>query len=68
MRLFGFEMDYYDEYHNDKYKIFDAVPNNVLYGIDGNLYFIDTQIRIKRCIRMQYWLILWGSSMRQRDY
>ena len=54
MRLFGFEMDYYDEYHNDKYKIFDAVPNNVLYGIDGNLYFIDTQIRIKRCIRMQY--------------
>ena len=54
MRLLGFEMDYYDEYHNDKYKIFDAVPNNVLYGIDGNLYFIDTQIRIKRCIRMQY--------------
>lgn len=54
MRLLGFEMDYYDEHHNDKYKIFDAVPNNVLYGIDGNLYFIDTQIRIKRCIRMQY--------------
>ena len=54
MRLLGFEMDYYDEYHNENYKIFDDVPNNVLYGIDGNLYFIDTQIRIKRCIRMQY--------------
>ena len=24
-------------------EIFDAVPNNVLYGIDGQLYFIDTQ-------------------------
>ena len=25
----------------------DAVPNNVLYGIDNDLYFIDTQIRLK---------------------
>ena len=24
-----------------------SVPNNVLYGIDGDLYFIDTQIRLK---------------------
>ena len=41
-----FEMDYYDEYHNSDYEVFDAVPNNVLYGIDGDLYFIDTQIRL----------------------
>lgn len=46
MQSLGFEMDYYDEFHNDRYLIFDAVPNNVLYGIDGNLYFIDTQIRL----------------------
>ena len=36
-----------DEFHNEIYEIFDVVPNNVLYGIDGNLYFIDTQIRLK---------------------
>ena len=45
MQALGFEMDYYDEYHNSDYEVFDAVPNNVLYGIDGDLYFIDTQIR-----------------------
>lgn len=27
-------------------EVFDAVPNNVLYGIDNKLYFIDTQIRL----------------------
>lgn len=48
MQALGFEMDYLDEYHNDQYEVFDAVPNNVLYGIDGDLYFIDTQIRLKR--------------------
>ena len=48
MQALGFEMDYLDEYHNDQYEVFDAVPNNVLYGIDGDLYFIDTQIRVKR--------------------
>lgn len=47
MQALGFEMDYYDEYHNSDYEVFDAVPNNVLYGIDGNLYFIDTQIRLR---------------------
>ena len=47
MQALGFEMDYYDEYHNSEYEVFDVVPNNVLYGIDGNLYFIDTQIRIR---------------------
>ena len=47
MQALGFEMDYYDEYHNEEYEIFDAVPNNVLYGIDGALYFIDTQIRLR---------------------
>ena len=48
MQALGFEMDYLDEYHNDQYEVFDAVPNSVLYGIDGDLYFIDTQIRLKR--------------------
>lgn len=47
MEALGFEIDYYDEYHNSKYEVFDVVPNNVLYGIDGDLYFIDTQIRIQ---------------------
>lgn len=47
MQALGFEMDYYDEFHNSDYEVFDAVPNNVLYGIDGNLYFIDTQIRLR---------------------
>lgn len=47
MEALGFEMDYIDEFHNDQYEVFDAVPNNVLYGIDKDLYFIDTQIRIK---------------------
>ena len=47
MQALGFEMNYLDEYHNDQYEVFDAVPNNVLYGIDGDLYFIDTQIRLK---------------------
>ena len=32
---------------NEVYEVFDAVPNNVLYGIDGDLYFIDTQIRLR---------------------
>ena len=47
MQALGFKMDYYDEYHNEDYEVFDAAPNNMLYGIDGNLYFIDTQIRLK---------------------
>ena len=47
MQALGFEMNYYDEYHNSDYEVFDAVPNNVLYGIDGDLYFIDTQIRLR---------------------
>lgn len=47
MQALGFEIDYYDEYHNEGYEVFDAVPNNVLYGIDGDLYFIDTQIRLR---------------------
>ena len=47
MQALGFEMDYYDEFHNSDYEVFDAVPNNVLYGIDGNLYLIDTQIRLR---------------------
>lgn len=47
MEALGFVMDYIDEFHNKDYEIFDAVPNNVLYGIDDKLYFIDTQIRLR---------------------
>lgn len=47
MEALGFETDYSDEFHNDLFEVFDAVPNNVLYGIDGKLYFIDTQIRFR---------------------
>lgn len=47
MQALGFGMVYLDEYHNTEYEVFDAVPNNVLYGIDDKLYFIDTQIRIR---------------------
>lgn len=47
MEALGFETDYADEFHNDLFVIFDAVPNNVLYGIDDRLYFIDTQIRLR---------------------
>lgn len=47
MEALGFEMDYIDEFHNEQYEVFDAVPNNVLYGIDNDLYFIDTQIRFR---------------------
>ena len=48
MNAIGFVTDYQDEFHNKEYEIFDAVPNNVLYGIDNDLYFIDTQIRLRR--------------------
>ena len=37
----------YDDYHNSEYEVFDIVPNNVLYDIDGDLYFIDTQIETR---------------------
>lgn len=47
MEALGFEMDYENEYHNEEYEVFDAVPNNVLYGIDNKLYFINTQIRLR---------------------
>lgn len=45
MKALGFEMIYRDEFHNSEYEIFDAEPHNVLYGLDDDLYFIDTQIR-----------------------
>lgn len=41
----GFHPEMDGEYYtNGEYDIFDAVPNNVLVGIDGSLYFIDTII------------------------
>ena len=45
MEALGFEMGYSDDFTNNKYNVFDAGPNNVLFGTDGRLYFIDTQIR-----------------------
>lgn len=41
----GFQPQLEGEYFtNGEYDIFDALPNNVLYGTDGHLYFIDTII------------------------
>ena len=41
----GFMPQMEEEYYtNGVHDIFDASPNNVLVGIDGNLYFIDTII------------------------
>ena len=41
----GFKPQMDGEYYtNDVHDIFDASPNNVLVGIDSNLYFIDTII------------------------
>lgn len=41
----GFKPQMNGEYYtNGVHDIFDASPNNVLVGIDGNLYFIDTII------------------------
>lgn len=43
MALMGYYPEYGSEYFsNGVIDIFDAVPNNVLHGIDGNIYFIDT--------------------------
>ena len=43
LALMGFMPQQDGEYFSDgRVDIFDAVPNNVLHGIDGNLYFIDT--------------------------
>ncbi len=46
MKSLGFTSISTDEFSNELYEVFDAVPNNVLMGIDGNLYFFDTQIKI----------------------
>ncbi len=43
LALMGFMPQQDGEYFTDgKIDIFDALPNNVLHGIDGNFYFIDT--------------------------
>lgn len=43
LALMGFIPQQDGEYFtNGEVDIFDALPNNVLHGIDGNLYFIDT--------------------------
>ena len=45
MQALGFQSRYADEFYWEEYEIFDATPHNVLVGIDGQLYFFDTQIR-----------------------
>ena len=41
----GFHAEYEGEcFSNGEHDIYDALPNNVLHGYDGNLYFIDTII------------------------
>lgn len=43
LALMGFIPQQEGEYFtNGEVDIFDALPNNILHGIDGNLYFIDT--------------------------
>lgn len=45
LQRLGFMPQIDGEYYSNKvHDIFDASPNNVLVGIDGNLYFIDTII------------------------
>ena len=45
LKLLGFTPQMGGEYFtNGTHDIFDALPNNVLMGIDGRLYFIDTII------------------------
>jgi hypothetical protein len=46
METLGFEMEFIDEFYNEEYEVFDAVSNNVLYGVE-KIYFIDTQIRLR---------------------
>lgn len=45
MRSIGLERINEDTYTNNDYEVFDAFSNNVLLGVDGLLYPIDTQIR-----------------------
>ena len=45
MQALGFQNRYADEFYWEECEIFDATPHNVLVGIDGQLYFFDTQIR-----------------------
>ena len=44
MEHLGFLKEQEGYFTNGEYDIFDAVPNNVLMGDDGHLYFIDTII------------------------
>ena len=43
----GFKMNYPDEFHYETYEICYVIPNNVLYGINNDIYFVDTPIRLK---------------------
>lgn len=45
MQNLGFNQLDEDTYTNNDYEVFDAFSNNVLLGVDGLLYPIDTQIR-----------------------
>ena len=46
MEALGFETDYIDEFHNDQYEVFDAVPNNVLYGFHYKVIFLLSAISV----------------------
>lgn len=49
LALSGFRPQLEGEYFTDgEYDIFDALPNNVLLGTDGHLYFIDTLLYSSR--------------------
>lgn len=40
-------MNYPDEFHYETYEICYVIPNNVLYGINNDIYFVDTPIGLK---------------------
>ncbi len=46
MEALGFETDYIDEFHNDQYEVFDAVPNNVLYEFHYKVIFLLSAISV----------------------
>lgn len=59
LSLSGFQPQLEGEYYtNGEYDIFDALPNNVLYGADGHLYFIDTIIYVAQRDGLQTYRML----------
>lgn len=48
MYALGFDMNYPEELHNETSEIFNVIPNNVLYGINNDIYCINTQVKLKK--------------------